>query len=127
MGISPPKLWSFLTTIQNTYRAMPYHNAVHATDVTHGTNFLLTMCPGLAGVADTPHMMLACLLAAIVHDVDHDGHNVGYHIGAYLRPPYPLPPPCTHVGYHIGARDERRSKRRKPRARSRRAWAPSLL
>jgi len=65
------------------YRASnPYHNALHAADVTHGIYFLLSAKEGAGGLAAgaslRPETLLACVLAAAGHDVGHLGTNNPY-------------------------------------------------
>jgi hypothetical protein len=74
-GIPEEALLAFLAAAQAAYLPMPYHNALHATDVLHGSNYILAA----AGLQATPLEALALLLAAVVHDMSHPGLN-----GAFL-------------------------------------------
>ena len=50
---------------------IPYHNHLHAADVTQSTHILLSSS-ALEEVF-TPHEILAAILASSIHDVDHPG------------------------------------------------------
>jgi hypothetical protein len=64
-------LLSFFAAVQAGYMGMPYHNALHATDVLHSLNYILTA--GGLGASLAPLDILAALLAAAVHDLAHPG------------------------------------------------------
>ena len=55
---------------------MPYHNHLHAADVTQSTHLLLSS-PALAECF-TPLEIMAAILACAVHDVDHPGFTNQY-------------------------------------------------
>lgn len=62
----------FMATLEDHYvKENPFHNSLHAADVTQSTNVLLSS-PALESVF-TPLEVLAALFAATVHDVDHPG------------------------------------------------------
>ncbi|XP_076307243.1 3',5'-cyclic-AMP phosphodiesterase 4C-like isoform X3 [Tachypleus tridentatus] len=64
-------LINFLLTLEDHYLKVPYHNSIHAADVTQSVNVLL-----LSPVFDSVFMdleILAALFAAAIHDVDHPG------------------------------------------------------
>ncbi|CAH2250388.1 cAMP-specific 3, 5 -cyclic phosphodiesterase 7B isoform X1 [Pelobates cultripes] len=68
------KLHRFLVMVQEDYHSQnPYHNAVHAADVTQAMHCYLKE-PKLAGFL-TPLDIMLGLLAAAAHDVDHPGVN----------------------------------------------------
>ncbi|XP_078505353.1 3',5'-cyclic-AMP phosphodiesterase 7B isoform X3 [Lissotriton helveticus] len=68
------KLHRFLVLVQEDYHSQnPYHNAVHAADVTQAMHCYLKE-PKLAGFL-TPLDIMLGLLAAAAHDVDHPGVN----------------------------------------------------
>ncbi|XP_029452475.1 cAMP-specific 3',5'-cyclic phosphodiesterase 7B isoform X1 [Rhinatrema bivittatum] len=68
------KLHRFLVMVQEDYHSQnPYHNAVHAADVTQAMHCYLKE-PKLASVL-TPLDVMLGLLAAAAHDVDHPGVN----------------------------------------------------
>ncbi|XP_052857157.1 cAMP-specific 3',5'-cyclic phosphodiesterase, isoforms N/G isoform X1 [Drosophila gunungcola] len=69
----PPKTFlNFMTTLEDHYvKDNPFHNSLHAADVTQGTNVLLNT-PALEGVF-TPLEVGGALFAACIHDVDHPG------------------------------------------------------
>ncbi|XP_063361166.1 3',5'-cyclic-AMP phosphodiesterase isoform X6 [Cydia amplana] len=63
---------AFAVTLEEHYiRDNPFHNSLHAADVTQSTNVLLNT-PALDAVF-TPVEVCAALFAACVHDVDHPG------------------------------------------------------
>ncbi|XP_030381419.1 cAMP-specific 3',5'-cyclic phosphodiesterase isoform X4 [Scaptodrosophila lebanonensis] len=69
----PPKTFlNFMTTLEDHYvKDNPFHNSLHAADVTQSTNVLLNT-PALEGVF-TPLEVGGALFAACIHDVDHPG------------------------------------------------------
>ncbi|XP_018412452.1 PREDICTED: cAMP-specific 3',5'-cyclic phosphodiesterase 7B isoform X1 [Nanorana parkeri] len=68
------KLHRFLVMVQEDYHSQnPYHNAVHAADVTQAMHCYLKE-PKLASYL-TPLDIMLGLLAAAAHDVDHPGVN----------------------------------------------------
>ncbi|XP_030892410.1 high affinity cAMP-specific 3',5'-cyclic phosphodiesterase 7A isoform X3 [Leptonychotes weddellii] len=68
------KLRRFLVMIQEDYHSQnPYHNAVHAADVTQAMHCYLKE-PKLASSV-TPWDVLLSLIAAATHDLDHPGVN----------------------------------------------------
>ncbi|TKC43753.1 hypothetical protein EI555_004366 [Monodon monoceros] len=68
------KLRRFLVMIQEDYHSQnPYHNAVHAADVTQAMHCYLKE-PKLANSV-TPWDVLLSLIAAATHDLDHPGVN----------------------------------------------------
>uniref|UniRef100_A0A7N8XSL2 Phosphodiesterase n=1 Tax=Mastacembelus armatus TaxID=205130 RepID=A0A7N8XSL2_9TELE len=68
------KLWRFLVMVQEDYHSgNPYHNAVHAADVTQAMHCYLQE-PMLAKSL-TSYDILLGLLAAATHDLDHPGVN----------------------------------------------------
>lgn len=61
-----------MTTLEDHYvKDNPFHNSLHAADVTQSTNVLLNT-PALEGVF-TPLEVGGALFAACIHDVDHPG------------------------------------------------------
>ncbi|XP_016887206.1 high affinity 3',5'-cyclic-AMP phosphodiesterase 7A isoform X2 [Cynoglossus semilaevis] len=68
------KLWRFLVMVQEDYHSdNPYHNAVHAADVTQAMYCYLRE-PKLANSL-TSYDILLGLIAAVTHDLDHPGVN----------------------------------------------------
>ncbi|XP_072306889.1 high affinity 3',5'-cyclic-AMP phosphodiesterase 7A isoform X2 [Eucyclogobius newberryi] len=68
------KLWRFLVMVQEDYHSdNPYHNAVHAADVTQAM-YCYMREPKLAKSL-TSYDILLGLLAAATHDLDHPGVN----------------------------------------------------
>ncbi|KAF4518051.1 hypothetical protein B566_EDAN009001 [Ephemera danica] len=65
-------LVTFMMTLEEHYlKDIPYHNSLHAADVTQSTNVLLNS-PALESVF-TPLEIVAAIFAAAIHDVDHPG------------------------------------------------------
>lgn len=63
---------TFMMTLEDHYvKDNPFHNSLHAADVTQSTHVLLNT-PALESVF-TPLEITAALFAACVHDVDHPG------------------------------------------------------
>lgn len=56
----------------------PYHNCVHAADVTQTSHWMLSQT-GLASTL-TDLEMLAVLFGALIHDFEHTGHTNNFHI-----------------------------------------------
>uniref|UniRef100_A0A8C5BUB9 Phosphodiesterase n=1 Tax=Gadus morhua TaxID=8049 RepID=A0A8C5BUB9_GADMO len=75
--LDPIKLRSFLVMVQADYHQRnPYHNSLHATDVTQAMYCFLRQ-PKLATTLSSCDMLLA-LVAAVTHDLDHPGVNQGF-------------------------------------------------
>eukprot|EP01105_Mastigella_eilhardi_P020103 TRINITY_DN476_c0_g1_i3.p1 TRINITY_DN476_c0_g1~~TRINITY_DN476_c0_g1_i3.p1 ORF type:complete len:806 (-),score=210.46 TRINITY_DN476_c0_g1_i3:1238-3631(-) len=84
-----PRLFNFLDQLEDGYcgdatgasagpTANPYHNVLHAADVTQAFHFFLTLvCEASPGVREaiTPQDRLACVLACAAHDYTHPGRN----------------------------------------------------
>jgi cAMP-specific phosphodiesterase 4 len=78
--IPEPVLLAFFAAVQAGYLRTAYHNALHATDVLHGLNYIL-----LAGGVGAPLSrveLMAALLAAAVHDVGHPGVSNAFLVAA---------------------------------------------
>lgn len=69
--LSASTLLTYLSRVEDHYRNVPYHNHVHAADVTQSIHSLLSI-PALQNVF-TDLEELAVILAAAIHDVDHPG------------------------------------------------------
>jgi len=70
--IPPKTLLTFLMTLEDHYiKDIPYHNHLHAADVTQSTHILL----GFTALEEvfSPLEVLAAILASCIHDVDHPG------------------------------------------------------
>ncbi|XP_072323758.1 high affinity 3',5'-cyclic-AMP phosphodiesterase 7A isoform X3 [Scyliorhinus torazame] len=71
------KLRQFLVMVQEDYRSNnPYHNAIHAADVTQAMNCYLKEAKLAEFVS--PWDILVGLLAAATHDMDHPGVNQSF-------------------------------------------------
>lgn len=72
LSIPPKTFLAFMCTLEDHYvKDNPFHNSLHAADVTQSTNVLLNT-PALEGVF-TPLEVAGALFAACIHDVDHPG------------------------------------------------------
>ncbi|XP_033196544.1 phosphodiesterase dunce isoform X5 [Bombus vancouverensis nearcticus] len=72
MCILPQTFLNYMTTLEDHYvKENPFHNSLHAADVTQSTHILLST-PALESVF-TPLEIAAALFAAAIHDVDHPG------------------------------------------------------
>uniref|UniRef100_UPI00358E9F8D high affinity 3',5'-cyclic-AMP phosphodiesterase 7A-like n=1 Tax=Myxine glutinosa TaxID=7769 RepID=UPI00358E9F8D len=83
--LDPMKLRKFLVLVQADYhRRNPYHNSVHAADVTQAIHCYISEAK-LMRIMRPQEVMLG-LLAAAVHDIDHPGVNLTYlrNTGHYL-------------------------------------------
>ncbi|XP_068239238.1 3',5'-cyclic-AMP phosphodiesterase-like, partial [Palaemon carinicauda] len=78
----PPKTFiTFMMTLEDHYlKDVPYHNSLHAADVTQSTHVLLNS-PALESVF-TNLEILAAIFAAAIHDVDHPGLTNQYLINS---------------------------------------------
>eukprot|EP00727_Mastigamoeba_balamuthi_P008579 m51a1_g4343 putative camp phosphodiesterase a (782) ;mRNA; f:193498-196223 len=71
LSVDEDRMALFLAKVEGMYRDNPYHNALHAADVTQATLYMVEHSGlGLSAVDS------ACMvLAAVVHDVGHPGRN----------------------------------------------------
>lgn len=78
-NISAKTMVNFLRAIQNEYiDENPYHNSVHAADVTQSMHSLLSMGGDRFSKAEIE--LFSVLLAAVIHDVAHPGTNNNFQI-----------------------------------------------
>uniref|UniRef100_A0A915MTS4 Phosphodiesterase n=1 Tax=Meloidogyne javanica TaxID=6303 RepID=A0A915MTS4_MELJA len=70
----------FLLALEVGYskHSNPYHNCVHAADVTQTSHWILSQT-GLASTL-TDLELLAVLFGALIHDYEHTGHTNNFHI-----------------------------------------------
>lgn len=72
--IEPIKLFRLLSLVEAGYHVSnPYHNSVHAADVTQAMHCFLSEKRIMQHL--TPIEILSALLAAVTHDLDHPGVN----------------------------------------------------
>ncbi|KAL3314885.1 cAMP-specific 3',5'-cyclic phosphodiesterase 4D [Cichlidogyrus casuarinus] len=72
LNLDPRVVVNYLLKLESSYdRSVPYHNSVHAADVTQSTHVLL-QAENLEGVF-TDLEMFAVLFACAIHDVSHPG------------------------------------------------------
>ncbi|KAI9355315.1 hypothetical protein DFJ73DRAFT_623591 [Zopfochytrium polystomum] len=74
LHIPVEKFLKFVEAIESGYhREVPYHNALHATDVLHGVSYLLASCEEVVPMGDLE--LMALYTAAVIHDYNHPGKN----------------------------------------------------
>ncbi|KAJ3105149.1 cAMP-specific 3',5'-cyclic phosphodiesterase 4D [Phlyctochytrium planicorne] len=84
LGLSPEKFLNAMATIEEGYHAdLAFHNSLHAADVLHCINYLISL-PTLRDLF-TDLEILSILLAAIIHDFDHPGVNNAFLIASADR------------------------------------------
>ncbi|CAM1299145.1 PDE7B (predicted) [Pycnogonum litorale] len=72
--LDPVKVWKCFSMIESEYHSNnPYHNAIHATDVTQAMHCFLQEPKILDHL--TPLEKMSALIAAVTHDLDHPGVN----------------------------------------------------
>lgn len=69
--LSARTILNYLSEVEDHYRNVPYHNHVHAADVTQSIHSMLSI-PALQNVF-TDLEVLGVILACAIHDVDHPG------------------------------------------------------
>ncbi|XP_018565805.1 uncharacterized protein LOC108906859 [Anoplophora glabripennis] len=68
------RVWKLFTLIEEGYHSTnPYHNSIHATDVTQAMHCFLQEAKIKQHV--TPLEVMASLIGAVAHDLDHPGVN----------------------------------------------------
>ncbi|XP_046652777.1 uncharacterized protein LOC124343496 isoform X3 [Daphnia pulicaria] len=72
--LDPVKVWKFFSLVEEGYHSNnPYHNAIHAADVTQAMHCFLQEEKMRCHL--TPLEIAASLIAAMAHDLDHPGVN----------------------------------------------------
>jgi hypothetical protein len=72
----------FFKMVEASYPDNPYHNSLHAIDVTSSTSFILHCGLG----EQLTEFETACLLiSCIVHDIGHPGFNNGFMIASQSK------------------------------------------
>ena len=87
LKINPERVCNFLREVESRYDPeLPYHNNIHAADVTQTLHCLLQMIgkENLHAIYE-PVDIFSVLLAATFHDVGHPGLNNLYHKNARLE------------------------------------------
>lgn len=73
-NLDPVRLWKLFSLIEEGYHSSnPYHNSIHATDVTQAMHCFLQETKILEHME--PLEIMASLLGAVCHDLDHPGVN----------------------------------------------------
>eukprot|EP01097_Dermamoeba_algensis_P004014 TRINITY_DN2689_c0_g2_i1.p1 TRINITY_DN2689_c0_g2~~TRINITY_DN2689_c0_g2_i1.p1 ORF type:complete len:450 (+),score=98.09 TRINITY_DN2689_c0_g2_i1:655-2004(+) len=76
---SDSKLKSLLREVEDGYHTSnPYHNNIHAADVTQAVFYFIATCGLSKYLSDLE--IFAVLLASILHDYDHPGTNNTFHV-----------------------------------------------
>lgn len=82
LGIKPEVMCNFLRLVESDYRKEnPYHNSIHAADVTQTTFSMLQM--GGDQYSSSRLELFSVLLAAVCHDMGHPGKNNSYEINSH--------------------------------------------
>jgi len=82
-NLEPSKVKCFLRHAESKYgsaAAIPYHNSMHAADVTQSVHALLGDV-GFSAYLD-PLSCLTLVLGAVIHDMGHDGRSNVFHVNA---------------------------------------------
>ncbi|KAJ1550733.1 High affinity cAMP-specific 3',5'-cyclic phosphodiesterase 7A, partial [Nowakowskiella sp. JEL0078] len=81
-GISEAKFKHWCMKIESGYKPTnPYHNSVHAADVTHGMHYYISRSRLWNHLL--PEERLSSIIAAIIHDYMHPGVNNAFLIATY--------------------------------------------
>jgi len=75
--IPRPTLFRFLLTVASKYRAVPYHNFVHAFDATQ--TIVCFLLKGGVRQHLTDLDVFVVLVSSLMHDIDHMGLNNSFH------------------------------------------------
>lgn len=79
LGFSDEILCNFLRVTEADYNPVPYHNSMHAADVTQTVHCLLQMGgKNYAKAASKKTVYFGMVIAALVHDIHHPGTNNDY-------------------------------------------------
>jgi hypothetical protein len=76
LGVSSERAMAFLRSIEASYNACPYHNAMHGADVMANMHYFFVASD--LGTHLTPLEKFAGLFAGAVHDVQHPGVNTQF-------------------------------------------------
>lgn len=79
-NIPPGPMINYLLVLEHHYRDNPYHNQIHAADVTQSMNVLISS-PALQGLFSDLDV-LSAIFASAIHDVDHPGFTNQYLINS---------------------------------------------
>jgi len=80
-SMNPEKLRSFLQEVEAMYlrkAPTPFHNNIHAADVTQALHAMLTECA--VDMFYDPMDVFGSLIAAVVHDLGHTGKSNTFHV-----------------------------------------------
>ena len=75
LKIPESKYMNLIFNIENNYNNNPYHNSIHAADVTNTIFYILEVIEMKSIAAFSELEVLIILLSAAVHDVDHPGNT----------------------------------------------------
>ena len=89
----------WLAYIESQYVDTPYHNQIHAADVTQSVHAVLASGGFRAFLSDL--QVLALLLTAMMHDVGHDGFNNTYHKHAQTERALTFNDQSIQENYHL--------------------------
>ncbi len=80
LHISESKFMNLIYNIQKNYNDNPYHNSIHAADVTNTSFYMLEKLDLRNSLGYTNIEVLSVILSCAAHDVDHPGNNNSYEI-----------------------------------------------
>jgi len=73
LPINCNNLVRYLLKIEEGYKNVPFHNYVHAADVTHGTAYFMVQAAVTSHIS--PFDFFCMALGAAIHDFEHPGYN----------------------------------------------------
>jgi hypothetical protein len=73
--VKPQKLFSLGEEIKKGYKNVPYHNKIHAFDVTFTVHYFLSSCEFKETAKLEPIDLLILYVSAAAHDFGHFGLN----------------------------------------------------
>jgi hypothetical protein len=85
-NMSESALLEWLAAVEAGYRAVPFHNALHAADALHCVYYVLVQGEATKKVKFTDLQILAVVIAAVLVDFDHPGSGI---TNDYLRKAQP--------------------------------------
>ncbi|KAI9332882.1 hypothetical protein DFJ73DRAFT_630142 [Zopfochytrium polystomum] len=84
LSLDPQLFVNCMASIERGYHAeLPFHNSLHAADVLHCINYLVSKAPVRSIFSDLE--LLAVYVAAAVHDFDHPGVGNGFLVASADR------------------------------------------
>ena len=101
-GMNESKFRRWLTVIESGYHANnPYHNALHAADVTHSMHYHVSR-PRIWNMLK-PEEKVAVLIAPIIHDYNHPGFNNSFMISTHAPLAVRYNDQCVLEHFHVAS------------------------